>query len=185
MARVPYVKRDDLNDQEQPIFDQIEKTRGRVSNVFAALLNNPEATKAVTSVGEYIRYHSKLDPIIRETAILTTAKELQNSYEWAQHEPVAREIGVRDEVIDSILSGKGPMGLPAKEGIFIQSAKELVKDGTVTSRTYQALEHLLGPQVTIDFLVTVGYYSMLSTLIQSLDVDFDEGLTLNDQFETS
>ena len=185
MARVPYVKRERLNDQEQPIFDQIEKTRGGVSNVFAALLNNPEATKVVTSLGEYIRYQSKLDPIIRETAILTTAKELQNSYEWAQHEPVAREIGVRDEVINSILSGKGPMGLPAKEGIFIQSAKELVKNGTLTSRTYQALEHLLGPQVTIDFLVTVGYYSMLSRLIRSLDVDFDEGLTLNEQFEIS
>ena len=185
MARVPYIKHEELLASQLPIFDQITQTRGHVSNVFAALLNNPEATKAVATVGEYIRYQSKLDPIIRETAILTTAKELQNSYEWAQHEPIAREIGVRDEVIDSILSGKGPMGLPAKEGIFIQSAKELVKNGTVTSRTYQALEHLLGPQVTIDFLVTVGYYSMLSRLIHSLDIDFDKGLTLNDQFETS
>ena len=76
------------------------------------------------------------------------------------------------------------MGLPAKEGIFIQSAKELVKNGTVTERTYQALDHLLGTQLTIDFIVTVGYYTMLSRLIHSLDVDFDEGLTLNDQFES-
>jgi alkylhydroperoxidase family enzyme len=185
MARVPYIKRDDLPESQQNIYDNISKTRGHVANVFSALLNNPEATKAVTTVGEYIRYNSHLDPIIRETAILTTANEMNNGYEWAQHEPIAREVGVRDEVIDSILSGKGPMGLPAKEGIFIQSAKELVKNGTLTSRTYQALEHLLGPQVTIDFLVTVGYYSMLSRLIHSLDVDFDEGLTLNDQFETN
>ena len=183
MARVPYIKRDDLPESQQNIYDNIAKTRGHVANVFSALLNNPEATKAVTTVGEYIRYNSNLDPIIRETAILTTAKEMNNGYEWAQHEPIARGVGVRGEVIDSILSGKGPMGLPAKEGIFIQSAKELVKTGTVTSRTYQALEHLLGPQVTIDFLVTVGYYSMLSRLIHSLDVDFDEGLTLNEQFE--
>ena len=61
----------------------------------------------------------------------------------------------------------------------------LVKNGTVTSRTYQALDHLLGPQMTIDFLVTVGYYSMLSRLIHSLDVDFAEGLALNDQFGTN
>jgi len=184
MARVPYIRREDLKESQQGIYDNIAKTRGKVSNVFSALLNNPEATKAVTTVGEYIRYNSNLDPIIRETAILTTANEMNNGYEWAQHEPIAREVGVRDEVIDSILSGKGPMGLPAKEGIFIQSAKELVKNGTVTSRTYQALEHLLGPKVAIDFLVTVGYYSMLSRLIHSLDVDFDEGLTLNDRFKT-
>ena len=182
MARVPYIKRDDLPEHKKPIYDQIAKTRGSVSNVFSALLNNPDATEVVTSVGEYIRYKSKLDPIIRETAILTTAKELNNHYEWAQHEPVAKEVGVRDEVISSILSGKGPMGLPAKEGIFIQSAKELVKSGTVTDRTYQALDHLLGTQLTIDFVVTVGYYSMLSRIISSLRVDLDDGLIFNDAF---
>ena len=183
MARVPYVDRESLSESDQPIFDQIAKTRGKVSNVFTALLNNPGAAEAVTSLGEYIRYRSRLDPIIRETAILTTARELNNKYEWAQHEPVAKDVGVRGEVIDSILSGKGPMGLPAKEGIFIQASKELIKTGSVSNPTYQALDHLLGTQLTIDFIVTVGYYSMLSRLISSLGVDLDDGLTLNENFE--
>ena len=183
MARVPYIDRESLSESDQPIFDQIAKTRGKVSNVFTALLNNPGAAEAVTSLGEYIRYRSRLDPIIRETAILTTARELNNKYEWAQHEPVAKDVGVRDEVIDSILSGKGPMGLPAKEGIFIQASKELIKTASVSNPTYQALDHLLGTQLTIDFIVTVGYYSMLSRLISSLGVDLDDGLTLNENFE--
>jgi len=182
MARVPYIQRDDLPETHQPIYDQIAKTRGRVSNVFAAFLNNPSAAEVVTSVGEYVRYKSNLDPVIRETAILTTAKELQNAYEWAQHEPVAKNVGVRDQVIDSILSGKGPMGLPAKEGIFIQAARELIRNSKVTTRTYQALDHLLGTQLTIDFIVTVGYYSMLSKIISSLDVELDDGIHLNKKF---
>ena len=185
MARVPYVKREDLSDEQKPIFDRIAKTRGSVQNVFGALMNSPEAAEVVTSVGEYIRYKSKLDPAIRETAILTTAKELNNSYEWAQHEPVALEVGVRDEVIDAILSGKGPMGLPAKEGIFIQAAKELVRDATLNKKTFQALEHLLGVELTIDFLVTVGYYSMVARVISALEVDFDDWLNLNDQFNNN
>lgn len=182
MARVPYVKREDMSDEQKPIFDRIAKTRGSVQNVFGALMNNPEAAEVVTSVGEYIRYKSKLDPAIRETAILTTAKELNNSYEWAQHEPVALEVGVRDEVIDAILSGKGPMGLPAKEGVFIQAAKELVRDATLNEKTFQAVEHLLGRELTIDFLVTVGYYSMVARMISALDVDFDDWLNLNSKF---
>jgi len=182
MARVPYVNREDLAEEQKHIFDRIAKTRGSVQNVFAALMNSPEAAHVVTSVGEYIRYKSKLDPAIRETAILTTAKELNNSYEWAQHEPVALEAGVRAEVIDAILSGKGPMGLPAKEGIFIQAAKELVRDATLNKKTFQALEHLLGVEQTIDFLVTVGYYSMVARVISALEVDFDDWLNLNDQF---
>ena len=182
MARVKYVNREDLNEDHKLIFDRIAETRGSVDNVFTALLNNPEAAKVVTSVGEYIRYNSKLDPIIRETAILTTAKELNNSYEWAQHEPVARKVGVRDEVVDSILSGKGPMGLPPKEGIFIQAARELIRNATVSKNTYLALDHLLGSELTIDYIVTVGYYSMLGRIISALDVDMDESLNLNDKF---
>ncbi len=185
MARVPYVKHDELTASQLPIFDQISQTRGHVPNLFAALLNNPEATKAVATVGEYIRYQSKLDPIIRETAILAAAKELQNDYEWSQHEPIARETGVRGEVIDSILSGKGPMGLPAKEGIFIQAARELVRNTSINKPTFQALDHLLGIQLTIDFVVTVGYYSMLSQIISALDVDIDSNSKINPGFHSS
>tara|TARA_Y100001936_G_C16041543_1_gene651879 strand:- start:742 stop:1299 length:558 start_codon:yes stop_codon:yes gene_type:complete len=182
MARVPYVKREDLADHHKPIFDQVAKTRGSVQNVFGALMNSPEGAEVVTSVGEYIRYKSNLDPAIRETAILTTAKELNNGYEWAQHEPVARDVGVRDEVIDAILSGKGPMGLPPKEGIFIQAAREIVQDATLNKNTFDALEHLLGAEMTIDLLITVGYYSMVARLISALDVDFDDWLDLNKNF---
>ena len=182
MARVPYIKREDLSDTLKPIFDRIAKTRGSVQNVFGALMNSPEGAEVVTSVGEYIRYKSKLDPAIRETAILTTAKELNNSYEWAQHEPVAREVGVRDEVIDAILSGKGPMGLPPKEGLFIQAARELVRDATLNKKTFQALEHLLGREMTTDLLITVGYYSMVARIISALEVDFDDWLDLNEKF---
>ena len=59
MARVKYVNREDLNEDHKLIFDRIAETRGSVDNVFTALLNNPEAAKVVTSVGEYIRYNSR------------------------------------------------------------------------------------------------------------------------------
>ena len=76
------------------------------------------------------------------------------------------------------------MGLPAKEGIFIQSAKELVKNSKLNDRTYQALDHLLGPQLTVDFIVTVGYYIMLSRVIEGLDVELDDHLELNEKFNS-
>ena len=41
MARVPYIKREDLSDTHKPIFDRIAKTRGSVQNVFGALMNSP------------------------------------------------------------------------------------------------------------------------------------------------
>ena len=43
---------------------------------FQALLNSPDAADVVAALGEYIRFKSPLDPVIRETAILGVAHEL-------------------------------------------------------------------------------------------------------------
>ena len=112
-------------------------------------------------LGEYLRIHSSLSPVIRETAVLAVARELGSAYEWAHHEPIARRVGVRDEVIESIKSGRAPMGIPAKEGVFVQAAKELARGG-MSERTFQAILHLLGVRETVDLVVLIGYYSMLA-----------------------
>ena len=176
MARVRYVSRDELTPDKRPIYDRIAETRGSVVNVFQALLNSPDAAAAVANLGEYVRYRSPLAPTIREIAILSTARELNFEYEWAYHEPVAREVGVSDKVIDSIRSGRAPMGIPAKEGVFAQAAKELVRDGRLSDRTFQAIEHLLGPLQTVDLIVLVGFYTMLGRAIASLGVELGPGV---------
>ena len=182
MARIDYVSRDDLAKDKQHIYDRIVEKRASVESgggmprSFQALLNSPDAAEVVASLGEYLRFESPLDPMVREIAIMSVAHELNSEYEWVHHEPMARRAGVRDEVIQSIKSGRAPMGLPAKEGVFAQAAKELAGKGTITERTFRAIVHLLGPKQTVDFVVLVGYYTMLSGLLNALGVDLEPGL---------
>ena len=176
MARVKYISREELSPDRQDIYDRIAETRGRVPQVFQALLNSPDAAAVVAGVGEYLRYRAPLDPVVREIAILSAVRELKCEYEWAHHVPVAREVGVRDEVIDSIRSGRAPMGIPAKEGVFAQAARELVREGTLGDRTFQAILHLIGPALTVDLIVLVGYYSMLARVIKALGVELEPGM---------
>ena len=182
MARLPNMSRDDLPADKQPIYDRIAATRGGIGpqsglpNSFSALLNSPGAAEAVAGLGEYLRFRSSLDPIIREIAILATARELNSRYGWAHHEPVARQAGVRDEVIESIRIGRAPMGLPAKEGVFAQAARELAGRGALTDRTFQAVLHLLGPEQTVDLIVLIGYYAMLGRALDTLGVELEPGV---------
>lgn len=184
MARVPYLSsRDDVPESARSLYDHIGETRGAMEpdgampHSFQALFNSPGAAEVIGGLGEYIRFESALDPVIRETAILATAKELNSQYEWTHHEPVARKVGVRDEVIEAILSGRAPMGLPPKEGVFTQVPKELVRKGVLSERTYQAVDHLIGPQNTVDLIVTVSYFIMLAMTLGSLGVELEPGLT--------
>ena len=68
------------------------------------------------------------------------------------------------------------MGIPAKEGVFAQAAKEFANEGSLTERTFQAILHLLGPQHTVDLIVLVGYYVMLANTMETLGVDLDDNL---------
>lgn len=173
MARVPYLDRSDLPEDRRHVYDRIAESRGSVGNVFRAMLNSPDATEVVAAVGEYARYRSTLDPVVREIAVLSTAREHGNDYEWEHHEPLAREAGVSDATIEAIRSGRAPMGLPPKEGVFAQAARELVRDGTLGDRTYQAIEHLLGRQGTVELIVTIAYYTMLSRIMTPLGVELE------------
>ena len=182
MARVGYVERDRLNDEGRRIYDHIAEVRGSIEpsapmpNSFRVLMNSPKAAEAVGQLGEYLRLHTSLDPVVREIAIISVARHTNSDYEWAHHEPIAREVGVRPQVIESIRTGRAPMGLPAKEGVFAQAAKELVMNGDLADRTFQAVEHLLGPQAVVEFVTLVGYYAMLSVALRALRIELDDGL---------
>ena len=68
------------------------------------------------------------------------------------------------------------MGLPAREGVFAQAAREIVRNGTLTDRTFQAIHHLLGGVLTVDLVVAVSYYIMLARSLGSLGVDLEDSL---------
>ena len=179
MAKLRYVSREELNEDKLHIYDHLAETRGSVLNIFRTLLNSPDAAEVVTAVGEYIRFKSLLDPMTREITILSVARETNTAYEWAQHEPIARSEGVSLTTIDAIRSGRAPMGIPAKEGIFAQAAREIVRKGEMTDRTYQAVEHLLGPAQTLDLVVLVGYYTLLANILRTFAVEVEDGTNVN------
>ena len=182
MARLPYISRDDLPESKRPIFDRIAERRsgpesgGALPHSFGLLLNSPDAAEAVGALGGYIRFASPLDPAAREIAILAAAMEMGAEYVWKHHEPVARRVGVREDTIETIRIGRAPMGLPAKEGVFAQAAREIVRNGTLTDRTFQAIHHLLGAELTVDLVVTVSYYIFLARALTSLGIELEEGL---------
>ena len=96
MARIPYISRKELTTDGQEIYDHIAESRSNVAKneeiprVFQLLLNSPKAASALGKLGEYLRFESSLDPVIREIAILSVARQLGSRYEWAHHDAHTR-----------------------------------------------------------------------------------------------
>ncbi|MDP7415015.1 MAG: carboxymuconolactone decarboxylase family protein [SAR202 cluster bacterium] len=186
MARVPYLDHNDLAEDDRHIYDRIAETRGSVEpdtpmpNSFRALHNSPGAADAVGQLGEYLRFHTSLDPVCREIAIISVAREASSPYEWAHHAPVARRSGVPEAVINAIRTRREPPGLTPEQSICAKAAKELVGDATMSAETFATAERLLGTQGVVDLVTLVGYYAMLSAALAALQVDVEDGQTSGD-----
>ena len=174
MARLSYLSREDLTSEDQPVYDRIMEKRGHIDRPYQLFLNHPKVADQIAGMGAYVRFDSGLDATVRETAILTIARELNSSYVWTHHDPLARQVGVRGEVIEAIKERTAPRGLLPKEGVFVQFALEMLKQSSVSDATYSAVLHLLGTKGLIDLTLAIGFYAMLIPMTSALDIELEE-----------
>ncbi len=68
-------------------------------NVARMIANSDAAFYPFSMLGDSLLTRGKLDAKFREIAILRTAKVSQSVYEWTQHVPIAKAVGVTDAQI--------------------------------------------------------------------------------------
>ena len=144
-----------------------------MARVFGLALNAPELAARVGDVGAYARFQASIPGDIRETGILTTARELNCQYEFTHHVPIAQKEGVRDLVVEGI-KNRTTRGMIPQESVFVDYAKQVLRH-KVNDPTYQGVEHPLGRQGAVEFTILVGYYSMLAHIMEGLGVELEEG----------
>lgn len=171
MARIATIgSKQELSAEDQPIYDAIAKSRGRVGGPFTVLLHSPPIAERTAHLGTYIRFESRLDPRIVELTALAAARELECKHEWAAHVEHARKAGVPLETIRLIHQRKEPQSLPFEEAQIVSYVQELLRSHRVSEATFQALYGRLGEQGLVELTATVGYYAMLACTLNAFDV---------------
>ncbi len=170
-ARVPLVERDTATPAQQAAWDAISQSRGRVAGPFAALLHSPELAHRVASAGHYVRFDGPLPQTVREIAIITVARALDAQYEWAAHAVLARNAGVREEVITAIRERKAPAGFTAEETQVWGYANALIREHRVSDKDFAALQARFGLEGLVDLTAVVGYYAMIACALNAFDVE--------------
>ena len=175
MARVPYVQRGDLPPDRQRYHDSITEPRGgRLAKVFSLFLNAPEMAASIGEVGAYGRFRSVVPDDVREIAILTTARELGCQYEFTHHVPIAKQAGVRDEVIEGI-KARNTEWMRSEESAIVEYARQVLSN-RVDDATFAAIEGMLGRQGAVEATMIVGYYAMMGHTMLALGVELEEGV---------
>jgi 4-carboxymuconolactone decarboxylase len=175
-ARVPLIERENLTPDAVAAYDHVAKSRGasKLPNVFKALANSPAAMEKVAGVGEWLRFQTTLDPMLRELVTLTTAQESHCAYEWTAHWRLAERLGASAALLNSIGTPQIERE-PAPTGVVLRFARLVARNENVDDATFNAVKGHLGEAGTVDLIALVGYYGLLARMLNVLRVPVEEG----------
>ncbi len=145
----------------------IQGPRGALIEPFVPLLRSPELCTHVQRTGEYLRYRSAIGLRLSELAILVTACHWRQQVEWSIHAPIAMREGIAPEVVEALAAGRRPDYQRADEALVHDFTQESLRERRVSDTTWAATREVLGEQGVVDLLGIVGYYTMLSIVMNA------------------
>jgi alkylhydroperoxidase family enzyme len=168
MARVPYLQQSDLSETDRDLL-------ARDINLNRALVNSPNGARAFSRLGGFIRNRSRLDPRLREMAILQVGYVARSPYEYSHHIKIGREFGVSDDDIRAIAaetSGK-PTALGGLERAVLAAARQMAGGLPVEDATFTDLKASLDNELLVDLVITISFYCGVVRLLETLHIEVE------------
>jgi 4-carboxymuconolactone decarboxylase len=158
--RMPEIPADTMTDAQKEAATAFAAGRGyAVRGPFAVMLRSPEVMLRAKAMGDYVRFKSTIPPRLNELAILITARQWVQNYEWQAHRPLAEKAGLQPAIARAIADGHRPTGMTADEEIVYDFCTELHTNKSVSDATYTRALQRLGEQGVVDLTATNAYYT--------------------------
>ncbi|MBR0665074.1 carboxymuconolactone decarboxylase family protein [Roseomonas hellenica] len=165
MARIPYRTVEDLAPENKDLLK-------RGIALHRALVNSPGGARAFQGLGQYIRYGSKLDPRLREIAILQVGWLAQSAYEWSHHVKIGMDFGVTESDIRAIMAGDDA-ALEPRAQLVLRAAREMVAGPGTSQATHDALAAEFDTEHLTDLILVIGFYCAVVRVLASLAIDVE------------
>lgn len=169
MARVPYLQKSDLAAADHDLL-------AREITLHRALVHSPKGARAFLGLGKFIRHESRLDPRLRELAILQVGYLARSPYEYSHHIKIGREFGVSDADIRGMIdeTESRPSGLDALTRLVLKAAREMTTGLAVSDATFETLRKHFDHERLVDLVMTIAFYCGVVRLLATLQIDVED-----------
>ncbi len=163
-------------DQRTLVDNVLSGPRRSLGGPFNVLLRAPELGDRAQALGAYVRFESSLPAKLREMAITMTAQYWAAEFEWYAHKRAALAAGLDPALVEAIEKGRRPRAMAADEAALYALCRELLDAHRVSEATFAAAVAELGERGVVDVVGTVGYYSLVSMLLNVDEYPLPEGV---------
>jgi 4-carboxymuconolactone decarboxylase len=116
---------------------------------------------------------SRLEPRIRELAILRVAWRTGSGYEWNQHRRMGGDEGLTDAQIGAVQDGAAsPVWTPTERAV-LTAADEMIDAFAVSDETWVVLASSFEPALVFELLFVIGGYLCLAGVLNSIGLRGD------------
>ena len=185
MSRLQPVTPDAATAEQLEVWNSIVATRGSADALtaadgglmgpFNAMVSSPVVGRQIASLGAAVRRKSSLPENLLELAICTTGAHWRANFEWWAHRRLALQAGVGDDVLDCIERGESPRFADDAEAAVYGFASEMLSSGRVSDDAWSAARQHLEEQQVIDLVSTVGYYCLISCMLNAYQAPLPQG----------
>jgi 4-carboxymuconolactone decarboxylase len=143
----------------------LDGPRTSMGGPFNVMLRSPAIGDIAQELGAQVRFNSGLPAPLREMAILMAARHWTAHYEWYAHKSAALSAGLPPDIVAAIAAGERPRSMQPSEAALHRFSSELLETKRVSDETFAAAKAAFGEQGVADIIFTLGYYSMVSMLL--------------------
>lgn len=169
MARIDYVTDETIPDTAKDTFAKLAPL-----NIFRMMAHSGKILGYYTRLGGGILNKSKLDPVLREIAILRVGYISKATYETFQHERIGRDAGMSDELIARVKEGPAAGGFTEAEQLVMNFVDDVVHNVRASDATFDPLRSHLSDQEMQELTLTIGFYMMTCRFLETFDVDIED-----------
>ena len=174
MARLPLLTAAQISDDEPNILRRIEQERGAVPNLYRVMATAPVLADAFRTLALTLRNEIRLDPRLRELAILSVASSAPSPYELAHHKTMALAVGVRADQLDALDQFETAPAFDDVERAVMRYAREATVKLEVADATWDdLLTRVPSRQEALEVVLQVALYNASARITVPLRIELE------------
>jgi alkylhydroperoxidase family enzyme len=170
MPRIPYA---DANDPNLDPDAAALLVKLPPLNVMKLMAHGGKAFGAFTRLGTALLYKGKLDPILREMAIVRVGILCGAAYEVYQHKQISRDVGMPEDKLRALKVGADDPIFDATERAVLRLTDDVVKNIKASDETFAAAAALFDHQEMVELIMCIGFYVMTSAFLENFEVEIE------------
>lgn len=133
----------------------------------------PTASSGFVALGGAMLRDGRLDPVLREVAILRVGHISNASYEVHQHTRIGRKAGMTDALLSAVKEGADATGLTPQEALVIRYTDDVVANVKAGDALFGEVVKTFGEDQAAELTMVIGFYMMVCRFLENMEIPIE------------